>query len=130
MATCFLGLEQCNSSTMNDALLDLVFSNISNLSVSSSCFAVVNPDRYHPPLNLDLELIFDFLRIPLSPQHNFAQGDYLLLYNVLTHVDWSRVLNDNSVDFAVNNLTDIIREAINLAVPYKRKKYYFSALVF
>jgi hypothetical protein len=120
--TCFLGLEQCNSSILNEALLDLVFSNVSDLSVSSSCFAVVTPDKYHPPLNLDLELIFYVRHIPLSPQRNFAQGDYLLLYNVLSQVNWSCILNDNSVDSAVNNLTDIVREAINLAVPYKRRK--------
>jgi hypothetical protein len=40
----------------------------------------------------------------------------LLLHNVLRHSDWSCVLNENSVDYAMNNLFAIVREAINLAI--------------
>jgi hypothetical protein len=40
--------------------------------------------------------------------------DYLLLHNVLCHSDWSCVLNENSVDSAVNNLTAIVREDLNV----------------
>jgi hypothetical protein len=38
------------------------------------------------------------------------------------HSDWSCVLNINSVDSANYNLIAIVREAINLAIPYVRSK--------
>jgi hypothetical protein len=46
----------------------------------------------------------------------------MLLYNVLRHSDLSCVLNENSVDAAINNLTAIVREAVNLTIPYVRPK--------
>jgi hypothetical protein len=71
---------------------------------------VVTPDKYHPPLYLELELTLDARRI---------RRIAIPLYLLLSQVNWSCVLNDNSVDSAV---TDIVREAINLAVPYKKRK--------
>jgi hypothetical protein len=51
--------------------------------------------------------------------------------HVLRHSEWSCVLNVNSFGSAVNNLTAIAREAINLAIPYVKSKHstflhYFS----
>jgi hypothetical protein len=46
----------------------------------------------------------------------------LLLYNVLRHSDWYFVSNVNCDDSAVYNRTAILREAINLAIPYVRSK--------
>jgi hypothetical protein len=46
----------------------------------------------------------------------------LLLCIALRRPDWSCVLNENSVDSAVNNLTAIIREAINLAISHRKSK--------
>jgi hypothetical protein len=71
----------------------------------------------------------------VTRHRSYAQGVYLSLSNVLRHSDWTRVLNENSVDFGVNNLTAILREPVNLAIPYVRFKnlafpYWFSNLKF
>jgi hypothetical protein len=79
---------------------------------------VVAPEKYYPPVHLGFNLTLDCHRISLTPHCSYAQGDYLLPYNVLRHSDWSRVLNENFVDFAVNNLTAIVSEAMNFAIPY------------
>jgi hypothetical protein len=83
---------------------------------------VVTPDNYHPPLLLDFDLTLDWHHISLTYHHSYTLGDYLLLYNVLRHSDWSCFLNENSVDSAVNNLTAIVREAITIAIPYTNPK--------
>jgi hypothetical protein len=121
MTTCFLGFDRLNNTIENSALLDLVFSNISDLSISVSSSLVVTPDKYHPPLP-HFNFTLDCDCISLTPHHSYAQDDYLLLCNVLHHSDWSYVLNQTSVDSAVNNLTAMVREAINLAIPYIKSK--------
>jgi hypothetical protein len=93
-------LDQCNNSFIDSALLDLVHSNISDLSASISSSPVVTPDKYHPPL-LDFNLTLDSLRVSLTPHCSYAQSDYLLLLNVLHHSGWFCVLNENSIDSAV-----------------------------
>jgi hypothetical protein len=72
-----------NNSLADNALLDVVVSNISDLSFSVSSLPVVTP---------------------------------------LRHFDWSRVLDENSVDSALNNDTAILCDATNVSVPYVRSK--------
>jgi hypothetical protein len=74
MATCFLFLDQQNNSIINSALLDLVSSNISDLSASLSSSLVVTPEKYHPPLP-DFSLTFYCDRISLTPHRSYAQDD-------------------------------------------------------
>jgi hypothetical protein len=122
-ATCFLGLDQRNNAIINSALLDLVFSNISDLSACSSSSPVVTRNKYHPPLLLDFSLTPDSHLIFLTSHRSYAKGEYLLIYDVLRHSDWSYVLNENSVDCAMNNNhTNIVREAVYLAIPYIQSK--------
>jgi hypothetical protein len=79
---------------------------------------MVIPDKYHLLLVPDFNLTSDCHNISLTSHHKFAQGDYPLLYNILDSTDWSCVLNGNSIDSAVHNLTAIVREAVNLGIPY------------
>jgi hypothetical protein len=102
------------NTVVNNALLGLVFSNISDIILAIPRFSLVTPHTFHPSLLLDFKLTFDCHRIPLTPHRSHTQGDYLLLYNVLRHTDWSSVLSENSIDSAVYNLTAIMREAINV----------------
>jgi hypothetical protein len=44
-ATCFLGLDQRSNYIINIALLDAIFSNISELSASISSCPVATPDK-------------------------------------------------------------------------------------
>jgi hypothetical protein len=83
---------------------------------------VDTPDNCHPPLLLDFTLTLGCHRIPLTPHRSYAEGDYVLLYNILRHSDWSCVLNENSIDSPVNNLTAIVPEAITLDIPYIKSK--------
>jgi hypothetical protein len=117
----FTELDQHNNCVANSALLDLVFSNIDDLSASITSFPVVTTDKYHPPL-LKFKLTLNCHHISLTPRRSYAKGDYMLLYNVLRHSDWSCVLNENAVDAAVNNLTATVRKAVHLAIPYARPK--------
>jgi hypothetical protein len=59
----------------------------------------------------------------MTPQHNYGQGDYLVLYNTLSDCDWSCVLNLNSVDSAVYNLTASVSETINETIPSVKPKW-------
>jgi hypothetical protein len=113
--SCFLGLNQHNSSVSNSAL-DLVFTNINDLCVSISNYPVVTSDNYHSPLYLHFKLTFDCQPAFLTHQCNYGQGDYLSLYNTLSNCGWSSVLNENSVHSAVYNLTASVLEAINKAI--------------
>jgi hypothetical protein len=101
---------------INSELLDSVFSNI-RISSSGSSSPLLTPDKYHPPL-LDFDLTLDCHRISLAHHRSYAQGDYLLLCSVLRHSDCFCILNENYVHSALNNLTGILREAGNLAIPY------------
>jgi hypothetical protein len=87
--------------------------------VPLSNYPVFAPDNCHPPLNLDFKLILDSQLTFLTPQRNYGQGDYLLLYNTLSSYDWSCVFNENSVDSAVYNFTAIVSvsETINETIP-------------
>jgi hypothetical protein len=119
IATCFLGPDQRNNSVINTALLFLVFSCTSNPSSP-----MVIPDKYRPPLLLDFKLTLDCHCTSLTPHHSYAQGDYLLLYNILYQSDWSCVLNENSVELAMCNLSSMVHEYMNLVIPHVRSKYY------
>jgi hypothetical protein len=131
---CFLGLNQHNNCVPNSALLDLVFTNISDLSVSISNYLSVAPDNYHPPLVLEFKLFYHSQFATLVPRRNYGKGDYLLLYDTLQNSDWSCVLNESSVDSAVNNLTTTVSEAIDLATPFAKPNnstypHWFSKLL-
>jgi hypothetical protein len=102
----------------NGSLLDLVFTNINNLNVSISDFSMVSPDKYHPPLLLDFQLMLDYSYLLSTSRRLYGRGDYLLLYNTLLNSNWSCVYNENSVDSAVLNLTATVSEAINQAIPF------------
>jgi hypothetical protein len=53
---------------------------------------------------------------------NNIQGDYLLLYKVLRHSDWSFVPRINAVESVVYHFTAAVLEIINLANCYVRAK--------
>jgi hypothetical protein len=116
--SCLPDLYQHNSSVPNSALLDHVLTNVNDLRISVSDFPMVAPDNYHPRLHLNLKLTVDLQMAIMTPQRSYKHGDYLLLYTTLSNCDWSCVLNENSVDSAVHNLTGRVSEAINEAIPY------------
>jgi hypothetical protein len=50
-STCFLGVEQCVDADYSSNMLDLVFSNITDLHITFPNTGMVKPDVYHPPVN-------------------------------------------------------------------------------
>jgi hypothetical protein len=116
-AACSLGLVQRSNCIINSTLFDVVFSSISDISASVSSSPMVTLVKYHPPI-LDFNLTVDCHQISQTPQRSYAQGDCMLLFNVLRHSDWSCALSENCVDSAVNNPTGIVRQAINVVSPY------------
>jgi hypothetical protein len=89
--SCFFGPNQNNSCVTNSALLNLAFTDISDISVSVSHYLMVTPDNYHPPLVLHFKLIFDCCCTSLNPQCNYGKGDYLLLMIPYTMLSGSLV---------------------------------------
>jgi hypothetical protein len=112
-ATCFLVLDQRNNSIISSTLLDLVFSDITDISPSISSSPVVTSVKYHPPLLLGFNLTLGCHLVSLTPRRS---------HDVLRHSGWSFVLNENSVHSAVHNLTATVREAINVMIPYIKYK--------
>jgi hypothetical protein len=83
---------------------------------------MVAPDIYHLPLVLDFKLIFDYQYTSLIPWRSCDKGDYLLLYNTLYNFDWPCILNENSVESAVYNLTAVVSQAVNPVIPVVEPK--------
>jgi hypothetical protein len=102
----------------NGCLLDLVFINICDLSVSISDFSTVSPNKYHPPLLLDFQLMLDYSYSPSTPRCLYGRGDYLLLYNTLINSAWLCVHSETSVDSAVLSHTAVVSEAINQTIHF------------
>jgi hypothetical protein len=100
-------------------LLDLVFANFSDVAVSNSYIDLVEPDTFHPSIAIDLSIFLPPYAQSLRSFHNYASGDYSLLYTLLSSYDWSRVYRESSVDSAVTQLSAAVSEAMDLAVPYK-----------
>jgi hypothetical protein len=72
-----------------------------------------------PHVNNDLNCEFSY--------PNFADGNYTLLYNILSTCDWSRVYETNSFDVAVASLNAAVRDAMEQAIPRGyNPKYKFS----
>jgi hypothetical protein len=53
---CFLDLRQRMDAVGSSSLLDLVFTNFSDLRITSADSGIVKPDAYHPPLIIDILL--------------------------------------------------------------------------
>jgi hypothetical protein len=79
---------------------------------------LVAPDKYHPPLNIDVFLpkVNNNLNYEFS-YRIFAAGNYTLLYNILSAYDCSSVYKTSSVDVAVARLNAAVRGAMDQAIP-------------
>jgi hypothetical protein len=103
-AACFYWLSQYNLTVQSKNLLDLVFSNYTDIAVSNSYIDLVKPDTFHPSLVIDLSIFLPSFALSQRYYHNYAYGDYALLYNFLSCYDWSCVYRESSVDTAVTQL--------------------------
>jgi hypothetical protein len=89
-STCLLDLRQCIDAVGCSSLLDLAFTNFSELNINFIDSGNIKPDAYHPPFVVDVFLPFDASRHNCEYSYRkFASGDYTFLYNILSTCDWS-----------------------------------------
>jgi hypothetical protein len=105
-------------------LLDLVFANYTDVAVSNSYVHLVEPDTFHPSLVIDLSIFLPSFALSQRYFHNYAYGDYALLYTFLSCYDWSCVYRESFVDTAVTQLNAAASEAMDLAIPCKCSRRY------
>jgi hypothetical protein len=84
-STCLLNLNQCIDTVGSSNLLDFIFSNLSDLRITSVDHGLIKPDNYHPPLITNIYLPFTTcIQNYLCSYRKFFSGDYALLYNILS----------------------------------------------
>jgi hypothetical protein len=112
-STCFLNLNQCSRN-----LFHLIFSNISDISITPVYPGLTKSDDYNPLL------IINFCLSPVTSTQNYIHSysklsswDYALLYNILSICDWSCVYGTTSVDSAVACLNAAVQDAMEHAIP-------------
>jgi hypothetical protein len=116
-STCLLNFNQCIDTVGSSNLHDLIFSNISDISITPVDPGLIKSDNYHPPM------IINFCLSPATSTQNyihsyrkFSSGDYALLYNILSTCDWSCVYGTTSVDSAVACLNAAVEDAMEHAI--------------
>ncbi|KAF0751787.1 Reverse transcriptase domain-containing protein [Aphis craccivora] len=117
----FLNFFQVNSLTnAHDSLLDLVFSNSSELSVYKSSQSLVISDPYHPPL--DINYVLERTRDIVTPRtfRDFKNVDYGPINEFLLRTDWvSSELSNRNANDAASFFNSKLLEAIDKFVPFK-----------
>lgn len=92
---------------------------------------VPSRDPYHPPLDIFISLDETLLRCPseqiepsnLDAQYdwNFAKGDYLLLYTLVSEVNWKDVLETRDIERAVDLFYRTLYDIFNVCIPKKTR---------
>jgi hypothetical protein len=110
-----LGLTQ---RLLTDSSLDLVFTNFDRVGTFFGDIGVVKPDAYHPPIVIEIPLdLHNSTSYHAHSYRKYASGDYSLLFSFLFNYDWPCVYSNNTVEAAVDNFTNVILGAMDLAVP-------------
>jgi hypothetical protein len=135
---CLLNLSQCTDITISTNELDLIFSNLIDLRITTVDPGIVKPDNYHPPLIIDIYLFFATCTQNYKYScSKFVSGDYTLHYNILSTYQWSCVYGTTSFNAAVASLNTVVQDAMKEAIPHdiinshaKFPHWYSSSLRF
>lgn len=117
-------LSQVNGIKNNyGKILDLVFTNMMNINVQDSDTYICSIDKYHPPLELNIE-IDDTTEILITPKNKikyaYFNADYEVIKEKLGHINWERIFfNCNNIDDMVIIFYEELRKIIELYVPKK-----------
>jgi hypothetical protein len=99
-------------------LLDLIFSNLSDLCITPVNPGLIKPEYFHPPLYIKIPLPFVICaQNYIYSYRNYTSGDYTLLYNIVSTYDWSSVYGTTCVDSTVTNLNTAVCGAMEQAIP-------------
>jgi hypothetical protein len=116
-STCLLNLNQCNVTDHTSNLLDLIFSNLSDLDITPVDPGIIKPDNYHPLLVINVSLpLSNCSQSVVSSYRKFSSGNYALLYHILSTTDWSCAYGTSSVDTAVTCLNAGVQDALECAI--------------
>jgi hypothetical protein len=107
------------------SLLDLVFSNVHNINVSSTIYSLVPLDyNYHPALNISLP-VESVEYIDYKEQiYDFRHCDYNYIRTLIATVDWNSTFNNLCINNAVDIFYSNIYKIIDSTCP---KIYKFSS---
>eukprot|EP00102_Acyrthosiphon_pisum_P026087 XP_016663297.1 PREDICTED: uncharacterized protein LOC107884849 [Acyrthosiphon pisum] len=116
----FLNFFQVNShSNAHGSLLDLVFSNSSELSVNKSSLSLVISDPYHPSLDINYMLERSRGINKTRKFRDFKNVDYEPINEFLLCIDWVSELHNRSTNDAASFFNSKLSEAIDKFIPFK-----------
>ncbi|KAL4119340.1 hypothetical protein QTP88_012158 [Uroleucon formosanum] len=100
------------------SLLDLIFSNLSSITVNQALDTAVPADTYHPPLSLFINLPTHALQsTPLKSFYNFNKADYTQINKFLNYFNWKRTFLSYSLDDSMSVFLDALHYSILSSVP-------------
>lgn len=117
----FLGLEQVNSVRNSRLrLLDLIFTNIEDITISRDESPLVSEDNDHPSIQLVLPYSaerINNLNANGDLKFNFRRADFVGLYNAFTNVDWSFMYHFTDVAMACTAFYNKVYCLFNQFIP-------------
>ncbi|XP_061379603.1 uncharacterized protein LOC133319395 [Danaus plexippus] len=130
----FMGLtslSQYNSVTnAYGKILDLIFSSNKRVEVTESNFSACSVDKFHPPLQIKLELEYkpSTLEVNTNVRYNFRKGDYEKINELLAGIDWETLLiNCDNVDemteIFYSHLGNLVQQCIPKGQPKNNSNY-------
>lgn len=91
---------------------------------------VPHRDLYHPPLDITIPVInsihrsstdLDYSNVDTGRDWNFAKGDYLQLYQLVSEVPWQKLFEIQNVDGAVESFYESLYNIFDICVPKKSR---------
>lgn len=113
--------QRCDIPNHQGRFLDLMFSDIEDIVVTSSDNILVHLDLYHPAYNVNIPLNSNFARISDVPAQrlNFAGTDFVGLNKYFGSIQWDLILNDSCVERCVDTFYATVVEGLKQFVPLK-----------
>lgn len=128
-------LTFCNLADYNDIVNDkgskldivLVSECVGAVRVCTACEGLVErADVYHPPLDISMTFDYAVRAEPIEPSNinsttdwNFNKANFPMLYEMITDLNWGRVLDESCVNKAVAQLYNLLYNCFDLCVPKK-----------
>lgn len=107
--------------------LDLIFSNVENITICKPFSPLTREDNYHPALLIKLtHENIKFMDFGKPNKLNFFRANYSIINQELSNINWTEVLNFDDVDKMVSEFYNIINSTVLKSVPlirYKNSKY-------
>lgn len=102
----------------NNRILDLVLSNLGQISVHKSLSALCIEDGHHPALEISAQ-IDKSIALPekVFATHNFRKANYMEIRDKIRAVDWSTELSGDDVNLMVARFYEILNKIIDSYVP-------------